>query len=136
MSLKRNLGDEAFQPVGKKPVLTSIEQNITQNLTFKPKINFVFKRKMSEDLIQPMEKKIKTYNPNCTAGVIQKIKLENFMCHSELTLKPNANINFVTGANGAGKSSILQALVLGLGGDSKHTKRYTNLASFIKKVSF
>jgi len=84
---------------------------------------------------QPTVKKSRTSNrnPNCAVGVIQKIVLENFMCHSKLTLEPNANINFITGANGAGKSSILQALVLGLCGESKHTKRYSKISSFIQK---
>ena len=72
---------------------------------------------------------------NHAAGIIQKIKLQNFMCHSELILEPNANINFITGDNGAGKSSLLQGLVLGLLGDAKTTKRYSSIASFIKKAS-
>ena len=41
-------------------------------------------------------------------GIIQKICLRNFMCHSEFDWEPNKNVNFVTGANGSGKSSILQ----------------------------
>ena len=39
----------------------------------------------------------------------------------------------MTGANGSGKSSILQGLVLGLLADSKHTKRYSKLSDFIQK---
>ena len=50
-----------------------------------------------------------------------------------LTGKPNKNVNFVTGVNGSGKSSILQGLVLGLLADSKHTKRYHKLQDFIQK---
>jgi len=95
-----------------------------------------FKRRLDEDAFQPTFKKTKTYsdrNPNCAVGVIQKIRLENFMCHSKLTLEPNANMNFITGANGAGKSSILQALVLGLCGDSKSTKRYSKVSNFVQK---
>ena len=30
-------------------------------------------------------------------GIIQKIHLENFMCHSNLDFFPNENLNFVTG---------------------------------------
>ena len=45
----------------------------------------------------------------------------------------NKNINFVTGLNGSGKSSVLQGLVLGLLADSKHTKRYSKLQDFIMK---
>ena len=47
--------------------------------------------------------------------------------------EPNRNVNFVTGLNGSGKSSVLQGLVLGLLADSKHTKRYNKLTDFIQK---
>ena len=50
-----------------------------------------------------------------------------------LTGKPNKNVNFVTGVNCSGKSSLLQGLVLGLLADSKHTKRYHKLQDFIQK---
>ena len=55
------------------------------------------------------------------------------MCHGEFTWTPNKNINFLIGQNGSGKSSILQAIVLGLLAESKHTKRYTKLGDFVQK---
>ena len=67
------------------------------------------------------------------AGVILKMNLENFMCHSSLTIKPNKNLNFLVGTNGSGKSSILHGLVLGLLSDAKQTKRYARLQNFVKK---
>ena len=66
-------------------------------------------------------------------GVIEKVHLENFMCHDSLTWDPNRRINFVTGQNGAGKSSVLQGLVLGLLGETKHIKRFSKVSEFIKK---
>ena len=48
-------------------------------------------------------------------GNICKITLENFMTHGSLTIEPNARVNLITGVNGSGKSSILQAIVIGLG---------------------
>ena len=66
-------------------------------------------------------------------GVIEKVYLENFMCHDSLTWEPHQRINFVTGQNGAGKSSVLQGLVLGLLGETKHIKRFSKVAEFIKK---
>ena len=78
----------------------------------------------------------KTKNP-CTdtsvPGIIQRIQLENFMCHEKLDWEPNKNINFLTGVNGSGKSSVLQGLVLGLLGDTKQTKRYRRMQDFIQK---
>ena len=37
------------------------------------------------------------------------------MTHSEFDWTPSARVNLITGVNGAGKSSILQAIVIGLG---------------------
>jgi len=66
-------------------------------------------------------------------GIIERVFLENFMCHNALTWEPNHRVNFVTGANGSGKSSVLQGLVLGLLGESKHIKRFSKVSEFIKK---
>ena len=46
---------------------------------------------------------------------------------------PNKNVNFVTGANGSGKSSILNALVLGLFAESKRTRRFSRVQDFVQK---
>ena len=48
-------------------------------------------------------------------GAVTKIELTNFMCHASLVMEPGPAVNVITGRNGAGKSSILQALVIGLG---------------------
>lgn len=81
----------------------------------------------------PRPKNPRSTNDNSVSGIIQRIKLEHFMCHGELDWEPNKNVNFVTGVNGSGKSSVLQGLVLGLLADSKHTKRYNKLQDFIQK---
>ena len=52
---------------------------------------------------------------NYCLGAIQYIKLTNFMSHHDFEWKPGPKINLITGRNGAGKSSILQAIVIGLG---------------------
>jgi len=70
---------------------------------------------------------------NEVIGIIERIRLENFMCHSNFVWEPNPCVNFVTGSNGSGKSSVLQALVLGLMGESKHIKRYSKVSEFVKK---
>ena len=67
------------------------------------------------------------------AGVIEAVSLEGFMCHNSLQWTPNPRVNFVTGQNGAGKSSVLQGIVLGLLGDTKSIKRFSRVADFIKK---
>jgi len=67
-----------------------------------------------------------------TTGYINKIKLTDFMCHHEFTWKPK-EINFLIGENGSGKSSVLQAMVLGLLGKSKVTSRFSKLGDFVRK---
>ncbi len=48
-------------------------------------------------------------------GTVTSISLINFMNHSKLDINLDPGINIITGRNGSGKSSVLQALVLGLG---------------------
>ena len=52
---------------------------------------------------------------NYPDGSIVRINLKNFMTHANFDWHPGPRINLITGVNGAGKSSILQAIVLGLG---------------------
>ena len=48
-------------------------------------------------------------------GRLTNVFLKNFMNHCKLDWSPIRNVNIITGRNGSGKSSILQAIVLGLG---------------------
>ena len=45
------------------------------------------------------------------------------MCHDAMEVNLNPNVNFVVGRNGSGKSAILTALMIGLGGRAKITNR-------------
>ncbi|XP_066259004.1 structural maintenance of chromosomes protein 6 [Euwallacea similis] len=67
------------------------------------------------------------------AGTINYIILKNFMCHSflEVDLRQK-NISFLIGKNGSGKSAILTALIVGLGGKASLTNRGTSVKNFIK----
>ncbi|NXG20844.1 SMC6 protein, partial [Grallaria varia] len=66
-------------------------------------------------------------------GIIESIQLKNFMCHSNLgPFQFGTNINFVVGSNGSGKSSILTALIVGLGGKATATNRGSSLKMFIR----
>lgn len=66
------------------------------------------------------------------AGVITKIRLENFMCHSHMEIDIGDRVNFITGQNGSGKSAILTALCIAFGCRAKSTDRATTLKDFIK----
>ena len=53
--------------------------------------------------------------PQYVDGSICKIELSNFMTHEKFEWEPCARVNLITGVNGSGKSTILQAIVIGLG---------------------
>ena len=52
---------------------------------------------------------------NHVCGSIVRIRLENFMSHNLFEIEPGHRVNIITGVNGAGKSAILQAIVIALG---------------------
>ncbi|XP_075083843.1 structural maintenance of chromosomes protein 6B [Nicotiana tabacum] len=66
------------------------------------------------------------------AGIISKIRLENFMCHSNLEIDFGDSVNFITGQNGSGKSAILTALCVAFGSRARGTQRANTLKDFIK----
>lgn len=66
------------------------------------------------------------------AGIISRIRLENFMCHSSLQIEFGDWVNFITGQNGSGKSAILTALCIAFGCRAKGTQRAATLKDFIK----
>nr|QIC49993.1 structural maintenance of chromosomes protein 6 [Actinia equina] len=65
-------------------------------------------------------------------GIIEKITLINFMCHTMLEVPFGSNVNFVIGRNGSGKSAIMTGIVVGLGGKANTTNRGSSLKGFIK----
>ncbi|KPP79868.1 structural maintenance of chromosomes protein 6-like [Scleropages formosus] len=65
-------------------------------------------------------------------GIIESITLMNFMCHhSPKTLHFGPNVNFIVGNNGSGKSAVLTALIVGLGGKAIVTNRGQSLKGFV-----
>ncbi|KAL8233115.1 hypothetical protein R6Q57_002893 [Mikania cordata] len=66
------------------------------------------------------------------AGIVTKIRVENFMCHSHMEIDMGDRVNFITGQNGSGKSAILTALCIGFGCRAKSTDRATTMKEFIK----
>uniref|UniRef100_A0A8C9ZKJ7 Structural maintenance of chromosomes protein 6 n=1 Tax=Sander lucioperca TaxID=283035 RepID=A0A8C9ZKJ7_SANLU len=71
--------------------------------------------------------------PSGDIGVIESITLKNFMCHHLLgPFQFGSNVNFIVGNNGSGKSAILTALIVGLGGKATVTNRGASLKDFVK----
>lgn len=66
-------------------------------------------------------------------GIIVKIYCENFMCHRKLSVDLCANVNFINGENGSGKSAILAALQICLGARATVTHRARKIADLVRQ---
>ena len=66
-------------------------------------------------------------------GAIHSVKLKNFMVYSNTLFKPCKGLNVVIGSNGSGKSSLLLAIIIGVGGQLGDIGRQKNLTDFIKE---
>lgn len=73
--------------------------------------------------------------PNSPAehGILERVECYNFMCHDHFSVELGPLINFIVGKNGSGKSAILTATTLCLGGKASATNRGQSLKSFVKE---
>jgi len=71
-------------------------------------------------------------DPVFLPGSLKSVQMINFMKHSNLQIALKPCVNFITGRNGSGKSSILVAISVGLGSNIRITGRGTSLSSLIK----
>ena len=67
------------------------------------------------------------------SGIVEKIELRNFMCHANFHMEFIPGLNFVMGRNGSGKSTVLTALMIALGGKTSSTNRGASLKDLVKK---
>lgn len=57
------------------------------------------------------------------------------MCHQNLVIDFGENLNFIIGQNGSGKSAILTAIIIALGGKANFTNRGSSIKTFLKSGS-
>jgi len=81
------------------------------------------------------QQRIKAQAKNAPAenGIIEMVTCINFMCHEHLEIALGPLINFIIGQNGSGKSAVLTAITICLGGKASSTNRGQSLKSFIKE---
>ncbi|KAL8735651.1 MAG: hypothetical protein Q9166_000820 [cf. Caloplaca sp. 2 TL-2023] len=94
-----------------------------------------------EEIIEEQETSFRTQqqssgslgNTPADNGILESVSCSNFMCHSYLEVPLGPLINFIIGHNGSGKSAILTAITICLGGKATATNRGQSLKSFIKE---
>eukprot|EP00934_Nitzschia_sp_Nitz4_P002927 Nitzschia sp. Nitz4//scaffold11_size288233//84805//88427//NITZ4_000754-RA/size288233-snap-gene-0.15-mRNA-1//1//CDS//3329534014//2917//frame0 len=64
-------------------------------------------------------------------GSIRRVKLRNFLTYSDVEVEPGPRLNMVIGPNGTGKSTILCAICLGLGGEPALLGRASDIETFV-----
>lgn len=65
-------------------------------------------------------------------AIIEEVTCINFMCHDKFHVVLGPLINFIVGWNGSGKSAVMTAITLCLGGKASSTNRGSSLKSLIK----
>ncbi|XP_044263469.1 structural maintenance of chromosomes protein 5 [Tribolium madens] len=65
-------------------------------------------------------------------GSIRKVEVKNFVTYSYTELYPGPNLNMLIGPNGTGKSTIVAAIILGLGGNPKTVGRGSRVSEYVK----
>ena len=93
------------------------------------------KAEASQAIQQQSQPAPEKYGGNVAAenGIIESVTCINFMCHSRLEVSLGPLINFIIGHNGSGKSAVLTALTICLGGKASSTNRGQSLKDFIKE---
>ncbi|GAB0092733.1 structural maintenance of chromosomes protein 6 [Sergentomyia squamirostris] len=115
MPKRRNTSSTQDPGSAKKPMLNNDKENVhSQNTS---------RSALSQTTNQARE---------ICSGKILYIHLKNFMCHSNLRVEFNKRCNIIVGNNGSGKSAILTALVIGLGGKASAAHRSSNLKQLVK----
>ena len=66
-------------------------------------------------------------------GCIVRLRVENFMHYTDQVLEPAPGFNVVIGHNGSGKSALISAICLGLGGDIETLARNESVTTFVKR---
>ncbi|EGN98432.1 hypothetical protein SERLA73DRAFT_109919 [Serpula lacrymans var. lacrymans S7.3] len=92
-----------------------------------------FEEENGERVRAAIEAKRNTFGGIADHGIIEHIEMHQFMCHRFLSFTFGPQINFIIGHNGSGKSAVLSAITVALGGKATSTGRGNGLKSFIRE---
>ncbi|KAH9851599.1 P-loop containing nucleoside triphosphate hydrolase protein [Lenzites betulinus] len=92
-----------------------------------------FEEENEERIRERLMNKSKVQGGIAEMGIIESIEMHQFMCHKYLTFSLGPQINFIIGHNGSGKSAVLSALTVALGGKATSTGRGNGLKAFIRE---
>ncbi|KAH8117573.1 P-loop containing nucleoside triphosphate hydrolase protein [Phellopilus nigrolimitatus] len=92
-----------------------------------------FEAKYGDKVRASIEAKTKLQGRIAELGIIQSLEMHQFMCHPRLSFTFGPQINFIIGHNGSGKSAVLSAITIALGGKAITTGRGSGLKSFIRE---
>ncbi|KZV67077.1 P-loop containing nucleoside triphosphate hydrolase protein [Peniophora sp. CONT] len=92
-----------------------------------------FEEEHEEEIRESIRQRQKQQGGVAKFGIIEKVEMHQFMCHKYLTFNFGPQINFIIGHNGSGKSAVLSAITIALGGKANSTGRGAGLKSFIRE---
>ncbi|KAF8551706.1 P-loop containing nucleoside triphosphate hydrolase protein [Imleria badia] len=92
-----------------------------------------FEEDHGEAIRSRLEQRRNTIGSIAEHGIIESVEMKQFMCHPHLTFTFGPQVNFIIGHNGSGKSAVLSALTIALGGKSVSTGRGSGLKSFVRE---
>ena len=72
-------------------------------------------------------------NQAADCGILLSASMEDFMCHRRFDIDFGPLINFIVGHNGSGKSAVLTAITICLGGKATSTNRGQSLRNFVRE---
>ncbi|KAG8629288.1 hypothetical protein KVT40_003153 [Elsinoe batatas] len=70
--------------------------------------------------------------PDFQPGSVRRVTMRNFVTYKEAEFLPGPSLNMVIGPNGTGKSTLVCAICLGLGWETKHLGRAKDVGEFIR----
>ena len=141
MSSEDESHDSSEDPSGDEDEPANVNGNQAQmangdtHLEDRPEVDYaeLDDEAVADALRDQMANRPMTENHAAPNAIIEEIVCTNFMCHEHLSIQVGPLINFIIGHNGSGKSAVLTALTICLGGKATSTNRGQSLKSFIKE---